>query len=88
MEVVVMRFSGSLKQRAERGMGYPFQPPVSDENFQVPIDRRLIERCHDLASVCKNLVHSQWPFVLPEDLLYGCSLCRIALQVLNLLSVD
>jgi hypothetical protein len=85
MEVVVMLLSGSFIQSPERWMGYPFQPPAIDKNFQVPIDRRLVEGLHELAAVGKNLIHSQRPFVLLKDLFYGHPLRCVALQRLILL---
>jgi hypothetical protein len=85
MEVVVMPFSGSFIQSPERWMGYPFQPPLINENLQIPIDRRLVERFHKLAAICKNLIHPQRSFVLAKDLFYGGSLCCVAPQGLILL---
>lgn len=86
VKVVVMPLPGSFIQSPERRMGHTFQPPVVDENLDVPIDRCLVERLHELAAIFENLVHSQRPLMLPEGLLYGHSLGRFAPQGLPPLS--
>jgi hypothetical protein len=57
MKVVVMPLSRAFIQSPERRMGDSFQPPVIDENFEIPIDRCLVEGLHELAAVCENLIH-------------------------------
>jgi hypothetical protein len=51
MKVVVMPLSGAFIQSPERWMGDPFQPPVIDEKLEIPVDRCLVERLHELAAV-------------------------------------
>jgi hypothetical protein len=51
MKVVVMSLSGAFIQSPERWMGDPFQPPVIDKKLEIPVDRCLVERLHELAAV-------------------------------------
>jgi hypothetical protein len=51
MKVVVMPLSGAFIQSPERWMGDPFQPPVIDKKLEIPVDRRLVERLHELATI-------------------------------------
>jgi hypothetical protein len=51
MKVVVMRPSGAFIQSPERWMGDPFQPSVIDKKLEIPVDRCLVERLHELAAV-------------------------------------
>jgi len=51
MKVVVMRPSVSFIQSPKRWMGNPFQPPVIDKKLEIPVDRCLVERLHELAAV-------------------------------------
>jgi len=86
VEVVVMSLSLPFIEGPKRWMRYAFQPPVSYKDLEVSVDRRLIERLHEPATVRKNFIHAQRPFMLPKDLLYGHSLCSITPQALILLS--
>jgi hypothetical protein len=51
MKVVVMPFSGAFIQSPKRWMGDPFQPPIIDKKLEIPVDRCLVERLHELAAV-------------------------------------
>ena len=43
MKVVVVPLSRAFIQNPERRMRDAFQPPVFDENLEIPIDRCLVE---------------------------------------------
>lgn len=72
-------------QSAKRGVADPFQPAVLDQDFDVTIDCRLVERFYQFATVLKDIIHPQWSLLLPEDLFYGHFLCRVTPQILILL---
>lgn len=85
MKVVMMALACSFEQSPEGWMNDPFQPPVIDQELEVPIDCCLIKRLYELATVRKNFIHPQRPVVLSKDLFYCYSLCRVSPQSLNLL---
>jgi hypothetical protein len=64
VKVMVMSFSGSFIQRPERWMKNPVQPAIPDKDLEIPVDRGLIERFDELASVFEDLIHCQGPVVL------------------------
>ena len=79
---MVVSLSGAFVQGSDRWMIDPFQPAGFDERIQIAIDRRLVERSHEVATVRQNLVHAQRLFMPFENLFDGHSLRRIAFQCL------
>gem|GEM_PF-4215257 len=65
------------------------EPPFFNQEFQVTIDRRLIQGFHNFSATPKDFLDSQWPVLLPEDLLYrrslGCFSLHHFLIIANLL---
>jgi len=61
-------------------VGELFQPSIIDEDFQVSVDCRLVERIHQSASTAQHFIDSQRAFVFSENLLYSLSLCGLSPQ--------
>lgn len=80
MEVVVMSLAGTFVQGPEGGVGDAPEPAVVNEDFEVAINRGLVEGLDHFTSIGQDLGHSQWSILLQEDLFDGCSLCCFASQ--------
>lgn len=85
MKVVVVGLVGEFIKGPEGRMADLPEPAAFHEQFQVSVDRCLVEGFHHSAAVGQNIFNAQGSVLLLEDLFDGAALRRFSLHLRLLL---
>ncbi len=80
VEMMMVSLAGALVERAHGGVIDLLEPPLVDQQLEVAVDCGLIERFHLGATKAENLLDSQGPILVEEDLFDGGSLGCLSLH--------
>jgi hypothetical protein len=74
VKMMVMALAGALVQGPQGRVVDLLEPALVDQQFEVAVDRGLIERFDHGAAMLEDFLNPQGPFLNLEDLLDGCAL--------------
>lgn len=74
MEVMVMAFIRTFVQGSQNGVVDLLEPALTDQEFEIAVDRRLIERSDLGATSLKNFVNGHGAVLIVEYLFDGSAL--------------